>query len=103
MARVMVEIQGRNYPLQCAEGDEEKVRALASKVALKAQAIFPKNMAAPAENHLLVMTALMLADEIQDLRQQLDAAARITESDVMIAMVEDINGQLAMLANKLNQ
>ena len=87
MAQVKLAIGGRNYDLACRAGDEEHLRALGvivdARVADAGRAVGSSN-----EARQLVMAALLLADELADLRaggpdrgdeQTADAIARLAE------------------------
>lgn len=67
MARVDVMINGRTYPVACGDGQEDRVREMARYVEGRVAEI--KTVAGSAsDTHLLVMAALLLADELADSR-----------------------------------
>ncbi len=67
MAQVIVDIGGRNYPLSCRDGDEGHLQGLAAGIAAKA-ATLTASLGAMSETRLLLMSALMVADELHDLK-----------------------------------
>jgi cell division protein ZapA len=67
MAQVDIEIGGHRYELACRDGDEEHFRALARMVNSKA-AEAAKAMGGLNEVRQLLFAALLLADELNDLR-----------------------------------
>lgn len=67
MAQVTVEIAGRNYPLACREGDEPHLTTLATDIARKADRLL-ESLGPMSEARLMLMTALMIADELHDVR-----------------------------------
>lgn len=75
MAEVNLKIRGNSYGVVCGDGQEDRVRQVATYVDERAQAIAQAG-AASNENHLLVLTALMLADEVKDLQ---DSMSQIQE------------------------
>jgi cell division protein ZapA len=67
MAEVTITINQRQYGITCDDGQERRVRDLALVVDERVRAI-ARSGAATNESHLLVLSALMLADEAYDLR-----------------------------------
>ena len=72
MAEVTLKINNRGYGLSCDEGQEERLEELAGYVDSRLQDI-AKSGAATNESHLLVLTSLVMADEIYELRDELVA------------------------------
>ena len=74
MAQVTLQINGYGYILGCADGEEDHLRALAADLDRRIDEI--KVATGPSgEARMLLMAALMISDELHDLRQQLDTAA----------------------------
>lgn len=67
MGQVVVEIGGRNYPLSCRDGDELHLTGLAGEIAAKADGL-TRSLGPMSEARLLLMAALMVADELHDSR-----------------------------------
>ena len=65
MAQVIVEIGGRNYPLACKEGGEAHLLALAGIIDDKAKGL-SASLGTMSETRLLLMSALMIADELHE-------------------------------------
>ncbi len=65
MPQVNVEINGRAYRLSCGPGEEEHVIALSRRIDSHAVKV-GKASTPSAEAQMLVMSALMLADELQE-------------------------------------
>lgn len=72
MAEVTLTINGKNFGVSCDDGQESRVIELAHYVDSRLKDIAAAG-AATSENHLLVLTSLMLSDEIFDLRAQLES------------------------------
>jgi len=70
MAEVTLKINNRGYGLSCEDGEEQRVLDLATYVDSRLQDI-AKAGAATNESHLLVLTSLVLADELFELRDEL--------------------------------
>ncbi|TNE62472.1 MAG: cell division protein ZapA [Alphaproteobacteria bacterium] len=65
MAQINVSVNGKNYPLACAAGEEERLRKLAAYVDAKASDLSGK-LGHVAESRLLLMAAVLIADELHD-------------------------------------
>jgi cell division protein ZapA len=68
MAQVTITINGRNYPVACNAGEEGRIGELARYVDGKVKA-FAKEIGAVGEARLLLLTALVLADELAEARE----------------------------------
>jgi cell division protein ZapA len=67
MAELNIQIKGRNYAIACDDGQEGRVAELATYVDEKLKAIAAAG-AGTNESHLLVLTAIVMADEIFDMK-----------------------------------
>lgn len=67
MGNVVVEIGGRSYPLSCRDGDEAHLTELAAGIARKADGL-TQSLGPMSEARLLLMAALMVADELHEAR-----------------------------------
>ena len=103
MAELNIQIKGRTYAIACDDGQEQRVADLAKYVDEKVQAIAAAGAGAN-ESHLLVLTAIVLADEIFDLKDSsantnstpLDGL-KISETDE-----KDIVEAIDMMAKRIN-
>lgn len=68
MGQVVVDIGGRSYPLSCRDGDEGHLIELAAGIADKANGL-TRSLGSMSEPRLLLMVALMVADELDDVRR----------------------------------
>lgn len=68
MARVEITLNNRPYPIACEDGQEGRVREVAAFVAERIREI-QGSVRTATDTHLLVMVALMLGDELLDLRE----------------------------------
>ena len=69
MAEISITINGRNYGIACDDGQEKRVVELARYVDTRLREI-ARAGAATNESHLLVLTSIILADEIADMKAQ---------------------------------
>ena len=75
MGQVVVDIGGRRYPLSCRDGDEAHLTALADSIAEKAEGL-TESLGPMSEPRLLLMAALMVADELHEARRGIPAPER---------------------------
>jgi cell division protein ZapA len=100
MAEVTIEVGGRRYDVTCRDGEEPQLRRLAMLVDQKAEqaraAVGNVN-----EPRLLLLAALLLADELNDLRQG-NRAPLPPETDSALAnAVEELAVRVETLADHL--
>jgi cell division protein ZapA len=72
MAEITLKINHRGYGMYCDEGQEERLNELAAYVDSRLRDIAASG-AATNESHLLVLTSLVLADEIFDMRGEMSS------------------------------
>jgi len=96
MSRVDLMIGGRDYAVACAEGEEEHVRQLGRLIEEKMAAL--PGGANQSEVRAMLFAALLLADEVQELRQKAELApAPASTPDPALAQ------RLGSLAARLEQ
>lgn len=74
MPEVAIRIGPRTYQVRCGEGEQERILALGAMIAEKYAQLGPAR--APTETQNLLFTALFLADELSEARNQADDAHR---------------------------
>jgi cell division protein ZapA len=83
MALVTVKINGTPHTVGCKDGQEPHLEAMAAEVERRLRALGAQAGAqmggAAAESRLLVLAALMLADELHDTQVELDQARRMLQ------------------------
>lgn len=77
MAEVKVTIGGRGYPIVCDDGQEDRVAALAARIDAEARAFSGAGASLP-EARLLLMSALMVADKLDEAEARLAATPKPT-------------------------
>lgn len=81
MAEINLSINGRNYGIACDDGQEKRLKDLGYYVDQRMKEI-GRAGAANNDAHLLVLTALMMADEIYDLRDDMrDLNSQVREKE----------------------
>ncbi len=74
MAQVSLQVNGYGYVLGCADGEEDRLRALAADLDRRIAEI--KASSGPGgEARLLLMAALLLSDELYELRENATSSA----------------------------
>jgi cell division protein ZapA len=68
MPDVNLHIAGRGYTLACKEGGEAHLAALAAEIDYKAQQLIDQ-LGPMNEGRLMLMSALLLADELHEIRK----------------------------------
>ncbi len=71
MAQVTVRINGYSYTVGCEDGQENHLIAMAGQVEQRIDSIKALGSSS-GENRLLVLAALLMADELHDTRTELD-------------------------------
>ena len=70
MGQVVVKVNGRDFPLTCADGQESRIRRLAQYVDAKVGE-FTKTVGQVGEARLILLAALVIADELSDANEAL--------------------------------
>lgn len=73
MGEVSIKVGERTYRLQCGDGDEERLKELGAYFGAKVDAL-QTEVGAVGADRLLVMAALMIADELWDARAGIEAS-----------------------------
>ena len=92
MAQIDVEVNGRRYPVGCEDGQEQHLQGLAQLFDVHVREV-GKDMGQLGETRLFLMGALMLADEMAELRGRFTA---------LEAQVEQLKGVEAKAAQALD-
>lgn len=108
MAQISVTINGRNYPVACNAGEEERIAALAHYIDDKVKG-FAHDLGAVGEARLLVLAALMLADELAEANEALHGGSHggngatngASDEAVMAPGVERLAQRIEAIAAKL--
>jgi len=102
MAQITVTINNKHYPLACADGDEDRLRKLAAYVDSKTAAL-AKQLGHVSEARLILMAAVLIADELHDSLDGKNSAAMLsglTEDD-MASVLNEVAFEVEAIAEKL--
>ncbi len=108
MPEVTVKINNRGYSLSCDGGQEQRLVDLANHVDSRLRDI-ARAGAATNEAHLLVLTSLVLADEIYELRDEINSLRNgvsshgLADEEIMIAQaIEHLTGRIENIAGRIH-
>ena len=80
MPLVNVMVNGRAYTIACDEGEEDHLKELASHVDAKAREVLA-SVGQVGDTRMLLMAALLMADEHHDMTAKLAEGERPTDDD----------------------
>ncbi len=108
MAEVNLNINGRNYGIACDAGQEKRVKDLGYYIDQRIKEI-SRAGAASNDSHLLILTALMLADEIFDLREEMaelsekvsDGEGVREEDALMVRAIDHLAERIDLIAGRI--
>ncbi len=104
MPQISVTINGRAYPVACDEGEEDRIHALAQMIDGKVNN-FARQVGQAGEARLLVLAALVLADELAEAKEALHAKpgapAGPGESKALAAGVDRLAARVEAVAARL--
>ncbi|MFH1158663.1 MAG: cell division protein ZapA [Pseudomonadota bacterium] len=113
MAEVTIYINGRSYDIACDNGQEGRVVDLAAYIDQKLQQI-SRSGASYNDAHLVVLTTLVLADELFDLREQAGsssprasraatapAAADKEEDEAVLRVIDQLTKRIDGIATRV--
>ena len=92
MAEINVTIHGKEYGIACDDGQEGRVQQLAKYIDAQLKDIASAG-AASNESHLLVLTALVIADEMFDMREQQAQQARAQSVPATVRYQERLSAE----------
>jgi cell division protein ZapA len=90
MPQVSVTINGRSYPVACDEGEEQRIRDLAQTIDAKVSA-FARQVGQAGEARLLVLAALVLADELAEANEALRSVAAQAPAGDGVALAKGVD------------
>jgi len=110
MTDVNVMINRRSYQIACDDGQEDHLRSLAALVDQRVDELV-STMGQIGDQRLLVMASLLLADEVKDVRQnlqqaqdKLDTTASGTVAERQAASaIEDMAAKIEALAGTIEK
>jgi cell division protein ZapA len=103
MAQVTIRINGYAYTVGCADGQESHLESMAGEVDQRIDKI-KAAMGQSGESRLLVLAALMMADELHDLKAEFATMkAEFVTMQKQLARAESASGGEGKLGRRLGK
>jgi cell division protein ZapA len=108
MPEIAITVNGRNYRVTCGDGEEQRLQALARGFDERVQSLV-RSVGQAGEAQLLLVAALLVADQLDETRAELERAraapvlsdkAQAAERQAT-AMIESLTRRLEAIAERL--
>lgn len=106
MGQVVVKVNGRDFPLSCADGQEARIRRLAQYVDAKVGE-FTKAIGQVGEARLILLAALVIADELSDANETVlqernrNRAAGVAPAEAAASGIRSVTERIESIAARL--
>ena len=105
MAQVDVSVNGQSYRIACEDGQEDRLVDLAAMVDEKVMGLV-NQIGQVGSNRLLVMAALIIADELVDLKNEAGSSQELEDNtnqqDTVLAL-QEITKRIENIADQVEQ
>ena len=105
MAQVDVSVNGQSYRIACEDGQEDRLVDLAAMVDEKVIGLV-NQIGQVGSNRLLVMAALIIADELVDLKNEAGSSQELEDNtnqqDTVLAL-QEITKKIENIADQVEQ
>ena len=105
MAQVDVSVNGQSYRIACEDGQEDRLVDLAAMVDEKVMGLV-NQIGQVGSNRLLVMAALVIADELVDLKNEAGSSQELEDNtnqqDTVLAL-QEITKRIENIADQVEQ
>ena len=105
MAQVDVSVNGQSYRIACEDGQEDRLVDLAAMVDEKVIGL-ANQIGQVGSNRLLVMAALIIADELVDLKNEAGSSQELEDNtnqqDTVLAL-QEITKRIENIADQVEQ
>ena len=102
MPEISISINGRNYPVSCEEGEEEHIIRLGRYIDKRVKDL-ARNVGQIGEAHLLVMTSLVIADELSEANDRVHVAGDEAVNAVSDGFVERLDRAAVAIKGVVSQ
>ena len=105
MAQVDVSVNGQSYRIACEDGQEDRLVDLAAMVDEKVIGLV-NQIGQVGSNRLLVMAALIIADELVDLKNEVGSSRELEDNikqEDMVLTLQEITKRIENIADKVEQ
>ena len=107
MPEIAITVNGRNYRVTCGEGQEERLQSLARGFDERVQTLV-RSVGQAGEAQLLLVTGLLLADQLDELRSELErvkaappAPADTKAERQATALIDSLTRRIEAIAEQL--
>jgi len=105
MPTMTISLNGMTYPMTCGEGEEDRVTELATHLDDRLRQIARTGAAGNNESHLLVITAMLMMDDLLTAQQSLRQASNTEDQEKIIVQqaerIEELETQLQNAQEKI--
>ena len=111
---VEISINGRSYPVSCAESEAPRIRALGADLAARAAKLQAQLGGLVEVSHLLVLSHLMALDELAEAKSKAIAPVVVEkivekiverdnseEQEILVSAVAHLTGRVNLIAQRL--
>ena len=105
MAQVDVSVNGQSYRIACEDGQEDRLVDLAAMVDEKVIGLV-NQIGQVGSNRLLVMAALIIADELVDLKNEAGSSQELednTNQQDTVLVLQEITKRIENIADQVEQ
>ncbi len=105
MAQVDVSVNGQSYRIACEDGQEDRLVDLAAMVDEKVIGLV-NQIGQVGSNRLLVMAALIIADELVDLKNEVGSSRELEDNikqEDMVLTLQEITKRIENIADEVEQ
>tara|TARA_B100000927_G_scaffold165663_1_gene133447 strand:+ start:548 stop:868 length:321 start_codon:yes stop_codon:yes gene_type:complete len=105
LAQVDVSVNGQSYRIACEDGQEDRLVDLAAMVDEKVIELV-NQIGQVGSNRLLVMAALIIADELVDLKNEVGCSRELEDKikqEDMVLTLQEITKRIENIADEVEQ
>lgn len=99
MPEIQITVNGRGYRVACGPGEEERLRMLAADVDRRIAGLV-RSFGQVGESQLLLVSALLMADELDEARNRANEAAPATDGEAS-KVLDAVADRIEALAERL--
>ena len=98
MAQVDITVNNQNFLIACEDGQEDRLMDL-SKIVDDKVGELAAQVGQVGQTRLLVMAALVIADELDDLRETVKLTTVQNSDDTAVACIEELSRRIEKIAD----
>jgi len=103
MSKVAITLYGREHFVNCDPGEEDRLREVVKLVEARMKKVAERaGTTTVTDTRLYVLTCLSFADELYELRNNVEKNGRM-EEDIMVAAVDHLRQRVAHIASQVGR